>query len=46
MPKNISVFCSSSNTVDAAYFEAAEEFLPHAQALLNALKAQNDDEEA
>jgi len=25
MPKNISVFCSSSNTVDAAYFEAAEE---------------------
>jgi nucleotidyltransferase substrate binding protein (TIGR01987 family) len=27
-------------------FEAAEEFLPHAQALLNALKAQNDDEEA
>ncbi len=25
MPKNISVFCSSSNTVNAAYFEAAEE---------------------
>ncbi len=25
MPKNISVFCSSSNTVDAVYFEAAEE---------------------